>query len=240
MDPRSRYFDPYNPDREPMPPDDPAAHVFMHYVDGMQGYRRWHAYGNSPTFRTPAGAIAWRCMPPRRPTARSSSISKMRWPWPISTRPTLRSQARTLYLSAIDVSTERWRFVTQFYGGIGPNFTEDGQSRQRHGQCHQQLTRQHESHARGAGRVGNRAINTSPAAEPVGAWQFQKHLATGGEVLVGFANSFVWQFAGPDTNSNMSILNFNLVQPLLRAGSRAVVLEQLTIAERQLLTTSAP
>src|SRR5271170_6109684 len=35
MDPRSRYFDPYNPDREPMPPDDPAAHTFMHYVDGM-------------------------------------------------------------------------------------------------------------------------------------------------------------------------------------------------------------
>ncbi len=54
-------------------------------------------------------------------------------------------------------------------------------------------------------------------------------------MLVGFANSFVWQFAGPDTNSSMSILNFNLVQPLLRAGSRAVVLEQLTIAERTLL-----
>src|SRR6185295_9137437 len=36
-DPRSRYFDPTNPDHPPMPPDDPNSHVFMHVVDGMKG-----------------------------------------------------------------------------------------------------------------------------------------------------------------------------------------------------------
>ncbi len=45
----------------------------------------------------------------------------------------------------------------------------------------------------------------------------------------------VWQFAGPDQYSSISILNFNFVQPLLRLGGRAVALERLTIAERNLL-----
>ena len=54
-------------------------------------------------------------------------------------------------------------------------------------------------------------------------------------MLVGFANSFVWQFAGPDTNYAASVINFSLLQPLLRGGGRDVILEQLTRAERSLL-----
>ena len=37
-DPRSRYYDPYNPDRPPMPPDDPASHQYMVRVAGIFGY----------------------------------------------------------------------------------------------------------------------------------------------------------------------------------------------------------
>jgi hypothetical protein len=33
VDPRSRMFDPFNPDRPPMPEDDPAAHRYMETVD---------------------------------------------------------------------------------------------------------------------------------------------------------------------------------------------------------------
>src|SRR5258708_19079017 len=40
--------------------------------------------------------------------------------------PDYRIQLETLYLSAIDVATERWRFATQFYGGIGPNYLKEG------------------------------------------------------------------------------------------------------------------
>ena len=29
IDPRSRYFDPYDPDCSPMPPDDPTSHQYM-------------------------------------------------------------------------------------------------------------------------------------------------------------------------------------------------------------------
>ena len=37
IDPRSRYFDPCDPDRPPMPQDDPASHKYMLRVDGMKG-----------------------------------------------------------------------------------------------------------------------------------------------------------------------------------------------------------
>src|SRR5262245_36836918 len=38
----SRFGDPYDTDRPPMPPDDPVAHVDMHYPAGIRGYRHWH------------------------------------------------------------------------------------------------------------------------------------------------------------------------------------------------------
>src|SRR5690606_22202256 len=36
IDPRSRMYSPYNPDRPPMPPDDPTSHRYMEVVDGMR------------------------------------------------------------------------------------------------------------------------------------------------------------------------------------------------------------
>ncbi len=44
-----------------------------------------------------------------------------------------------------------------------------------------------------------------------------------------------WQLSGPDTQSATTLLDFSLVQPLLRGGGRDVVLERLTLAERTLL-----
>jgi len=41
MDPRSRYYSPYDPNRPPMPEDDPESNRFMKSVDGMKGYKGW-------------------------------------------------------------------------------------------------------------------------------------------------------------------------------------------------------
>ena len=57
----------------------------------------------------------------------------------------------------------------------------------------------------------------------------------GAELVVGLANSLVWQFAGPDQYTANTLLNFSLMQPLLRAAGRKVVLERLTEAERIML-----
>jgi hypothetical protein len=52
-DPRSRFFDPYDPDAAPLPPDDPAAHVYMHWVDGWEGYKGWHKFGDLMSVENP-------------------------------------------------------------------------------------------------------------------------------------------------------------------------------------------
>ena len=77
-------------------------------------------------------------------------------------------------------------------------------------------------------------LEVSPS-DPTNRFRVEKLTATGGELVVGLANSLVWQFAGPDNYTSTTLLDFSLVQPLLRAGGRARVLERLTIAERGLL-----
>jgi len=51
--PTSRTFDPFFPDREPMPPDDPASHSLMHEVDGKKGFKHWDDNGCTTSVENP-------------------------------------------------------------------------------------------------------------------------------------------------------------------------------------------
>jgi len=118
------------------------------------------------------------------------------------------SELENLYLSALAVTYQRFRLDAQFFGGNSTFFTSDGPAR--------------------AGSVGSLLQTDTDLV-------MQKLFATGGELMVGMANSLVWQFAGPDEYTASTLLDFSLVQPLLRAGGREVVLEALTDSERALL-----
>jgi len=118
------------------------------------------------------------------------------------------SELENLYLSALAVTYQRFRLDAQFFGGNSTFFTSDGPAR--------------------AGSVGSQLQTDTDLV-------MQKLFATGGELMVGMANSLVWQFAGPDEYTANTLLDFSLVQPLLRAGGREVVLEALTDSERALL-----
>ncbi|MDA1211441.1 MAG: TolC family protein [Planctomycetota bacterium] len=53
-DPRSRFYDPYALDRGPLPPDDPAAHEYMHEVGTwIPGYKSWHKFGQAFSVENP-------------------------------------------------------------------------------------------------------------------------------------------------------------------------------------------
>ncbi len=58
-DPRSRFFDPYDPDKSPLPPDDAAAHQYMHCVNGMKGYKSWHKLGTAFAIENPQWLAAY-------------------------------------------------------------------------------------------------------------------------------------------------------------------------------------
>jgi len=209
MDPRSRYYQPGDPDLVEMPMDDPASRRFMECIDGKRSAKQWQCatvadYLESPLWReqlsqyvemTQEGAIKLDL-----PTAVRLALIHS---------PDYREEVETIYLSALDVSTERFRFDVQFFGGNDTFFTHLARDRQ------------------AAGELNNLSTDTD--------FEWSRQFATGGELLVNFANSFVWQFAGPDTEATASLISFNLVQPLLRAGGRAVALETLTIVERGLL-----
>ena len=212
-DPRSRYFDPTNPDHPPMPPDDPYSHVFMHYVDGKRGARNYHVDGDLKSLPNPG----WRTQLASYTTIDENGAVHLMLDDAVQLavihEPDYRTQLEELYFSALDVSTERFRFDTQFFGGF-TNFQYGHLSRE----------------APGAGGITRDALTSTESIEA------HRKFAAGGQLLVGFANTLVWQFAGPDTNANTSLVNFSFIQPLLRAGGRRFILEQLTIVERAMLS----
>src|SRR5581483_2235214 len=110
------------------------------------------------------------------------------------------------------------------YGGYGPSFISQGPLETASGKAESTLTASTNPTPAASGILGLGGSPISTGTTPA-AWQFQRHLATGGELLVQFANSFVWQFSGTNSQTTNSLLSLNLVQPLLRAGSRAVALE---------------
>ena len=206
IDPRSRYFDPHDPDRPPMPQDDPASNQYMHLVDGMKGWKHWDDNGVRAELENPA----WRETLPEYVEIGADDSVKLNIDSALKLAyvhsPSHQNQLETLYLSALDVTTERFRLDTQFFGGYDAKYTHNGSLKS------DQLI------------VG---------ADPT--LQAQRRFANAGELLVGFANSFVVEFGSNGTNFISSLANFSFIQPLLRGAGRDIALEQLTFVERALL-----
>ncbi len=232
MNPASRYYDPYDPVKPPLPPDDPESHELMHCVYGEKGWSKWHENGNRSGLENPV----WQQCLDQYVTRSTSGGYVLRLEdsmrLALIHSPNYQQQLETLYLSSLDVSTERFRLDTQFFGGNSTFYNHRGPDPTGSGVGN--------TAASGAGVFGG-----SPRSAPFGAvgdtlrtttgLEARRRLATAGELVVGFANSFVWQFAGPDQSSAASIASFAFLQPLLRAGGRVVGLERLTLAERVLL-----
>ena len=206
VDPRSRMFDPFDPDFPPMPPDDPKSNELMQCVDGMEGYPCWTAQGVTCEVQNPT----WRDFLPYDDEGQVVLDHQAAMQMALLQSPNYQSQLESLYLSALDVTFEQFRFDTQFFGGNDTFFTADGRDR-------------------GGAGISSSQLDTATTL------QASKLYATGAELVVGMANRLVWEFSGTNSHSATTLLDFSLVQPLLRAGGRAVVLERLTISERALL-----
>jgi hypothetical protein len=135
-----------------------------------------------------------------------------------------------VYNSALAVTLQRFAFTPQFYAGLSPR-----------------------TGVAGTGGIGGAFPGTlfpntfAYATAETGAQQSQLNIGTaagfgklfssGAQLLAGFANQLVFNFLGshPIQPRVQSFLPLTLVQPLLRGGGRAVTLEALTQAERNLL-----
>ena len=142
-DSRSRFFDPFDPDCPPLPPDDLGASQYMQMVHGMRGYKSWHKFGESMSVESP-GWMANFGMAPNEPyvdydlsdglTTVSSSSPEVTNPPPelvpsieymtlaqaielanINSRD-YQTQIENAYLSALQLTFDRFQFNVRYLG----------------------------------------------------------------------------------------------------------------------------
>jgi hypothetical protein len=205
IDNQSRMFSVDDPDHPAMPPDDAAASIFMKSVDGMAGYEGWEKDGLLEHFENPE----WREHLPLAEDGKLHLNGQDAVRLALLHSSAYQQQLETMYMSALDVSAERFEFDTQFYGGYGGNYR-----------------------SRGAAVAGSPRSDLTLASRSI---QMRQKYAKGTSLVANFANSLMWQFSGPDTHSTTSLIDINIVQPLLRQGGKDKVLERLTRTERQML-----
>lgn len=205
IDPRSRFFDPDCPDFPPMPPDDPTSHQIMHCVDCKAGWPCWHRNGDKPivenvNFLDFLPYDEQGCVVLNREGAVQIALVNS---------PNYQTNLEELYLSALEVTQQRFAFDMQFFATNQTFFTTQGR-------------------VRGGGRSRSiLATDTNLSAERL--------FATGGMLTADIANSFMWNFSGNNTESVNTLLSGAFVQPLLRNAGRDFFLEGLTLQERLLL-----
>jgi outer membrane protein TolC len=112
----------------------------------------------------------------------------------------------TLYEQALTLTFVRFDFAVHWFAGNGTVFNHFGSD--------------------------GDELNTLTTTTTAG---FSKNLAAGGQLLANFVNSFVFQFAGPDTRFMTSTLTVSLIQPLLQFAGRRFRMEPLTQSERNVL-----
>ena len=203
IDPRSRMFNPFDLDFQPMPIDDPASYQYMQCVDEHRGYPLWEAAGITNTAENPDW---WKHLPLDDDGVlvlnqeNAVQIARLH-----STQ--YQEQVESLYFAALDVIAQRFEFETQFFGGA------------------------------------DTALSTSsggPTSVGVGDrnMALRRGFVNGADLVVNMANSIVWDLTGSSSvRTSSSLLDFSLVQPLLRGAGRDKVMEGLTQSERSLLAS---
>ncbi|MDB5312382.1 MAG: hypothetical protein JWO38_6584 [Gemmataceae bacterium] len=203
--PGSRLGDPFNPDRPPKPPDDPAAAVFMTRPNGIRGARTWGKDGYTDMIEPPGwdqalGLDARGVL--RLDQDRATEIALL------NSRE-YQTALEDVYLSALALTLNRFEFALHWFGRNGTNNTHFGS--------------------------GGPPTETSTLTSN-SELGFTRNLAAGGQLLVDFANSLVFESVN-GTSLVKSNLLISLTQPLLRNFGRKVRLETLTQAERDTLYT---
>ncbi len=144
-------------------------------------------------------------------------------------------QLEQLYLQALPVTLQRFSFSPQFIAGLSPQTPTIGPS----------------------SSTTTTGSGLSPAVNPTNAFSYRtratglqqsllnmgtvaavgKSFDNGAKVLAGFASTIIFNFTGvnPRQPGVQSSLPIQALVPLLRGGGRAVTLEGLTQAERNLL-----
>lgn len=220
-DARSRFFDISSADCPPLPPDDPAASIYMQCADGIKGYKSWHKMGSSVSVENPMWLANFEITTDMVDPASGNYVK----PVPAIKEMTLQeaielsyihsreyqTQLENLYLAALDLTFERFQFQVRY---LNRNGVEPG--------------------ADGTFTV----VPSNPAQtslETNSGFGISQFLPSGGQWAVELTNNTLWLFSPNSQTNSASLLSFSLVQPLLAGAGRKIAMENLTQTERNLL-----
>ena len=201
---RSRLADLHDPDCGPVPPDDPASECYMRYsFNSRKRVDYWGKRGLAATIDNQQ----WLQHLPHNEDGEIVLDKELAVELALMHSREFQTQVEQLYFQALDLSSNRFEFMLNWFGGsdFGFQATQDGFDAQRD--------------LSNANELG-----------------FSRELATGGQFAANLLNMFTWSFDGSgQSNFSAGSLAFSLTQPLLRGAFRHVRTESLTQSERDML-----
>lgn len=120
--PGSRLADPFDPDRTPKPPDDPAAALFMDRPGGFKGSKRWGRYGETDQIEPPG----WEAVLGLNEQGVLRLDEQRAVEVALLNSREYQLAREQLYLAALGLTLNRFEFATQWFGGVGPTYTRVG------------------------------------------------------------------------------------------------------------------
>lgn len=243
-DPRARFADPTNPDRPPMPPDDPAARelgpnpqkpgksgIGLVRGDGyLELLARWDAENRA---NLPAETVSSQASPFLAPADSPGQAKIAEWTSTLlrpeseadGTRRFLINLDQALELGLINSREFQDRREDLYLAALPVTLQRFAFAAQF--VAAEQSIRQWSGRDTPEGKSNSWQFN--------GVTGFSKLFSTGALLLFRIANETVIEMAGDGRTVSVTNLGLDLFQPLLRGGGRAVTLEPLTQVERNLL-----
>jgi len=212
-DPRSRFYDPYDADHPPLPPDDPTAAQYMECVYGMRGWRGWREHGQlehveNPSWPTYFGGAPIFTENFELPKIEKLSLSDAIEIGLIHSRD-YQEQLENVYLAALALTYQRYRFDVRPLGFLGEPGTH--------------LFYRHQPDDASELQLGTTNLGVS------------KLMPGGAQFVAELTNNTLWMFSSGGGPGTASTFAYSLVQPLFGGAGREIVLEALTQSERNAL-----
>lgn len=246
VDPRSRFYDPFDPDCAPLPPDDPAASQYMNAVHGMRGYKSWHEFGESMSVENPAWLANFGLAPaaPYVDYGLSDGLTTVSATSPEGMSRAATTAAGEMVPTITDLSLEQAVELANINSRDYQTQIENAYL-----SALQLTLDQFQFNVRylgfGSREPSGTFTNTrlpgsgSPAridrAGFSSRFGMSQILPTGGQWIVEMANNTLWLFSGGNQTQSASVLSYSLTQPLLLGAGRKIALDKLTSSEREVL-----
>ena len=209
----SRFYDPHDLDNPPLPPDDPIARQYMDEVYGIKGPAVWQDMDRLQHVENPNWTVALGGEPFDGSSGSLPVIENLTLDDAIElgmrNSRDYQEQIENMYLAALSLTFERYKFDTRF-GGV---LSEPGTA----------MTYENQPGDFSAWELGSTHLGIS------------RLMPSGAQFAAELANNTLWMLTGGSGSQTATSLAYSITQPLYLAIQRAVTLEKLTQSERNVL-----